>query len=431
MNSLSAESASAYPLLIEAELERTPDNRFLLLASGRVFLIGELLFDIINRLQRGQALAAVCAEYRHQGSVVLWEAEIDLMLRKYLTPADEQVPKRSSYLHTSFDLVGEQALRQLYQPFLGLLQPRIMTVLLLLTGLFTAAFFHTWGVFILEQASEKLVLCTVVAYVAMIGGVFFHELGHAAAAARFGVAPKTIGFGFYLIFPVFFTDVTNVWKLAKGQRIMVNLAGVYFQLLLSAALIGVFYLIPAAHGLMRTVVGTVISMNIFVVIYSLNPFLRNDGYWVYSDFFEVPNLMSRSVLYPWRLLKAIAPENSALPTAFAFPKDLPLLVYSLANYGLFFYLLRLFAHYSSHTLVPHLRRLLQPVDFPHNLLTLDNSFFLLKTFGFYGFMLYMTLYSLWRNYQAYQRQRARLTTFAQPLASAAVEETAPNRVATA
>ena len=413
MSNLTTEHAADYPLLVAAELERTADNRFLLLASGRVFQIGELLFDVIGRLQNGQTLATVCADSRQRGLVTLHEAEVDRVLRSYLTPASEQAPKRSSYLHNRFDLVGEELLRRLYGPFLRLFQPRLMLVLLAFTSLLTAAFFYTWGVFVLKLASEKLILCTVVAYVAMICGVFFHELGHATAAARFGVAPKTIGFGFYLIFPVFFTDVTNVWRLNKHQRIVVNLAGVYFQLLFSALLIGVFYLIPAAHGLTRTLTGTVLSMNIFVVLYSLNPFLRNDGYWVYSDFFEVPNLMSRSMLYPWRLLKLVAPENKAFPTTLSFPKDLALFVYSAANYGLSIYFLRLFISYSSHTLFPRLAQLLQAADFPRNLLTLDNSFFLLKTFGFYGFMIYMTVYSLWRNYHNYRRKRARLALLAQ------------------
>lgn len=424
MNNLAAEHAADYPLLVAAELERTSDNRFLLLASGRVFQIGELLFDVIGQLQGGQTLAAVCAESRRQGPVALHEAEVDRVLRSYLTPASEQAPKRSSYLHTRFDLVGEELLCRLYTPFLGLFQPRLLVVLLALTSLLTAAFFHTWGVFVLKLASEKLVLCTVVAYVAMVGGVFFHELGHATAAARFGVAPKTIGFGFYLIFPVFFTDVTNVWRLNKHQRIVVNLAGVYFQLLFSALLIGAFYLIPAAHGLTRILTGTVLSMNIFVVLYSLNPFLRNDGYWVYSDFFEIPNLMSRSMLYPWRLLKLVAPENSAIPTTFSFPKDLALLIYSAANYGLSIYFLKLFATYSTHTLVPRLAQLLQPADFPRNLLTLDNGFFLLKTFGLYGFMVYMTIYSLWRNYHNYRLKRARLAALAQAAAPAPAAATA-------
>ena len=108
---------------------------------------------------------------------------------------------------------------------------------------------------------------------------------------------------------------------------------------------------------------------------------------------------------------------------------MPLLVYSLANYGLFFYLLRLFAQYSSHTLVPQLVQLAQPTNFPRNLLTLDNSFFLLKTFGFYGFLVYMTLYSLWRNYCAYRRQRTQRAALAQP--AAPVAEAAPVLAATA
>jgi putative peptide zinc metalloprotease protein len=402
MHTLSAHAAQAYPLLVDAELRHTPDNRFLLLAAGRVFLIGELLFNVIGRLQRGQALAAVCADYRAHGPVALHEAEVDALLRRYLAPVAEGLPKRSAYLHTRFDLVGEQLLQRLCQPFLRLFEARTMAALLLLAGLLTGAFFYTWGSFMLRQVADKTLLCAVVAYGAMVGGVFFHELGHATAAARFGVAPKSIGFGFYLVFPVFFTDVTNVWQLPKKQRIIVNLAGVYFQLLFGVLLLAVFYLIPATAGLLRTLTGTVLGMNLLVILYSLNPFLRNDGYWVYSDFFELPNLMSRAILYPWRRLRLVAPERSERPHTFSLATDLPLLVYSVANYGLFCYLVGVFIHYSSHTLVPRLAQLLQPANFPHNLLTLENSLFLLKTFGFYGLMGYMTLYSLWRNYRAHR-----------------------------
>lgn len=402
MHTLSAPDAQAYPLLVDAELRHTPDNRFLLVAAGRVFLIGELLFEVIRRLQAGQTLAAVCADYREHGLVDLQEQEVDTLLRRYLAPVAKGLPTRSAYLHTRFDLVGEGLLQRLCQPFLGLFAPRLMAALLMLTGILTAGFFYRWGGFVLHQAAHKTLLCAIVAYAAMLGGVFFHELGHATAAARFGVAPKTIGFGFYLIFPVFFTDVTNVWQLTKKQRIIVNLAGVYFQLLFGTGLLAVFYVIPATAELLRTLTGTVLGMNLVVIVYSLNPFLRNDGYWVYSDFFELPNLMSRAILYPWRRLKLVAPEPSQLPATSCRTQEVALLVYSLANYGLFCYLLGAFVRYSNHTLVPQLTQLLQPADFPRNLLTLDNSLFLLKTFGLYGFMVYMTLYSLWRNYRTYR-----------------------------
>ncbi len=419
MSRLSPDYAAAYPLLVDAELHHTPDNRFLLLVSGRVFLIGELLYRIIDQLRQGYSLADICAGYHPHGSdpLHLRETDIDLVLRKYLVPAGKNAPKVSSYLHTRFDLVGERGLQRLYTPLLWLFSPWLMGSMLLGCALLTTLFFRVWGVFLLGLASEKMVICTIVAYLAMVGGIFFHEVGHATAAARFGVAPKAIGFGFYLIFPVFYTDVTNVWKLDKRQRIIVNLAGVYFQLLFSVALIGMFYLVPAANDLGRTVTGTVLSMNVFVVLYSLNPFLRNDGYWVYSDFFEIPNLMSRSLLYPWRFFRLVAPDRG-IPTSTSFARTLPLLGYSVGNYALFLYLAWLLAHYTSHSLLPRLVQLMHSSGFPHNLLTADNSFFLLKTFGLYGFLFYMSLYSLWRNYRGHRQQRARLAVLDQHAAAA-------------
>ena len=37
--------------------------------------------------------------------------------------------------------------------------------------------------------------------------------------------------GFYLFTPVYYADVTDIWRLPSGQRIIVNLAGVYFEFL--------------------------------------------------------------------------------------------------------------------------------------------------------------------------------------------------------
>ena len=60
------------------------------------------------------------------------------------------------------------------------------------------------------------------------------------------------------------------------------------------------------------------------------------------------------------------------------------------------------------TLLDRIKRLI--------IVTLDNSLFLLKIFGFYGLMGYMTIYSLWRNYRACKSQRTALSTLAQPVA---------------
>ena len=62
--------------------------------------------------------------------------------------------------------------------------------------------------------------------------VTFHEFGHVTATEYFGAKQDGIGGGFYLFSPVYFADVTDIWKLKPNQRIIVNLAGIYFELLI-------------------------------------------------------------------------------------------------------------------------------------------------------------------------------------------------------
>lgn len=116
----------------------------------------------------------------------------------------------------------------------------------------------------------------------------FHELGHAAASQRYRVPPAEIGFGLYLIFPVFYCNVTKIWGLPRFQRIVVSLAGPYFHLV-AAAIMVPFQLISGSQ-----VLSLVIAANIVSVLLNLNPFFRFDGYWIYSDYFSIPNLRQRS-----------------------------------------------------------------------------------------------------------------------------------------
>ena len=60
----------------------------------------------------------------------------------------------------------------------------------------------------------------------MVVSSLFHELGHASACKHFGIRHGGIGFGLYLNFPVLYTDVTEVWRLRRADRCIVNLGGV-------------------------------------------------------------------------------------------------------------------------------------------------------------------------------------------------------------
>src|SRR5690606_30501405 len=49
--------------------------------------------------------------------------------------------------------------------------------------------------------------------VVIYGSLILHEFGHAAACDRFGAKSGDIGFGFYILTPVFYADITDVWRL--------------------------------------------------------------------------------------------------------------------------------------------------------------------------------------------------------------------------
>lgn len=123
--------------------------------------------------------------------------------------------------------------------------------------------------------------------------MFIHELGHAIASIKFGIKPPRIGFGYYFIYPAMYTDLTEVWRLNKQDRIIINLSGMYFQLFTNSILISFFYL----NILDNFYIFSFIFSNLMIIFFNLNPLFKFDGYWIFSDFFDLPNLRTRANSY--------------------------------------------------------------------------------------------------------------------------------------
>lgn len=117
---------------------------------------------------------------------------------------------------------------------------------------------------------------------------FIHEFGHVAACNRFTKKNGEVGVGIYFIFPVFYSNITPIWSAKKQERIITNLAGVYVQLFIIAALY-IVYLITHNHQLLD-----VIGISTMIILYQLIPFIRTDGYWIVSDLTDIPNLLPSS-----------------------------------------------------------------------------------------------------------------------------------------
>jgi putative peptide zinc metalloprotease protein len=120
-----------------------------------------------------------------------------------------------------------------------------------------------------------------------IASAVFHECGHAAGCRYGGARPGRIGVGIYLVWPSFFTDVTDSYRLGRAGRLRTDLGGVYFNLIFMLGLVGC-YALTANQVLLLTVAVTHLEM-----LEQLLPFVRFDGYFILSDLIGVPDLFAR------------------------------------------------------------------------------------------------------------------------------------------
>jgi putative peptide zinc metalloprotease protein len=121
-------------------------------------------------------------------------------------------------------------------------------------------------------------------YLVFVGLLVLHEFGHAAATVRGGGRPAAIGFLVYLVWPCFYTDVTDSWRLGRGRRIAVDVGGIYIQLI-GTELVALAALTTGSQPLRVALVFSLVSIG-----FTLNPFLKFDGYWLLADALGVSDL---------------------------------------------------------------------------------------------------------------------------------------------
>ncbi|BCW72595.1 hypothetical protein [Arthrobacter sp. NicSoilB8] len=223
--------------------------------------------------------------------------------------------------------------RKLTAPFARLFNPLIVAAV-------TVAFLGTcWWVLMVKGlasatheafANPGLVLLILVVTVLSAG---FHEFGHAAGARRGGATPGAMGTGLYLMWPAFYTDVTDSYRLGRGGRLRTDLGGLYFNAIVAVAIMGIWWA-TGFDALLLVVVTQILQM-----VRQLMPMVRFDGYHILADATGVPDLFQRikptlMALVPWRPAdpeaRLLKPWARAVVTVWVLV-TVPLLVFSMAT----------------------------------------------------------------------------------------------------
>jgi putative peptide zinc metalloprotease protein len=122
-----------------------------------------------------------------------------------------------------------------------------------------------------------------------VASALFHECGHAAGCRYGGARPGRIGAGIYLVWPAFFTNVTDSYRLSRTGRLRTDLGGLYFNLIFMLVLAAI-YTATSAEVLLLVIAVTHLEM-----LEQLLPFVRFDGYFILSDLVGVPDLFARVI----------------------------------------------------------------------------------------------------------------------------------------
>src|SRR5205814_3333191 len=141
------------------------------------------------------------------------------------------------------------------------------------------------------------------------GAAAFHELGHATALRVAGGRARGMGFGFYLVYPVLFTDVTDSYRLGRWRRLLTDLGGFYFNLIFA---LGVF----AAYAIFRQDwILVAVAIIDFEIIHQLLPLGRLDGYWILADLTGVPDFFTIGEAFARHATVGRAPLPALRPLA--------------------------------------------------------------------------------------------------------------------
>jgi putative peptide zinc metalloprotease protein len=288
-------------------------------ADGQVIQLTQLLHLVLSAIDGQRTAGEIAAKVSTAYGKTVSEDNIETLMQTQLLPlgllrrADGSQPetkKADPLLGLRFRYVvsNPEQTRRITAPFAVLFHP---VVVLPMLAAFAAV---CWWVLVTKGLASGAhqafyqpgLLLAVFALTILSGG--FHEFGHSAAARYGGATPGVMGAGLYLIWPAFYTDVTDSYRLARGGRVRTDLGGLYFNAIVAVVTFGIWWVWRWDAWLI------IIATQILQMVRQLAPLLRFDGYHVLADLTGVPDLFARikptlSGLLPqnWR-----KPENHVL-----------------------------------------------------------------------------------------------------------------------
>jgi putative peptide zinc metalloprotease protein len=279
------------------------EKQWLVIRNGKFIQLGELLYRVAQLCNGQQTVDEIAQRMTESTEWHVTADHVRQILQKMLplgiiaTEADEVTPSQEQAISTRqadttnstlgitmrAQVIGPHIIQPIARGLQIFYRPALLIPLLIIIALAHSWLYLEHG---LSQGFMDILYrpwgFLIVLGLLILGGVF-HELGHAAALVYGGGYVRGMGAGMYLIYPAFYTDLTDSYRLGRWARVRTDLGGFYFHLIFVLGIIGLYFITEYEFLLLA-----VFFINLDI-LYQLIPFVRLDGYWVMADLTGIPD----------------------------------------------------------------------------------------------------------------------------------------------
>lgn len=306
--------------------------------------LSPLAYSLLEKVAQGSSFADIAREISAQGSGRISPEEVQKAyeaVTEKIKKIDGEQGARQRDFWLKISLLPAAKVQHIASHLTFLFQPVVAFVLL---GSFVILGAYAWEQHVLQHALALDPITVLVAYLLLLVSLCAHEFGHSSACVRGGIEPSEIGAAIYLVFPVFYSDVSASWQLSRWKKVRVDTGGVYFQLCAGAVYLLLFMVTQ------QQVFQVALALVLGSCFISLNPILKFDGYWVLTDLLGIANLYKQPLyLATFFYQRVIRKQQRVL--RWSVGTTLFILLYGLLKAAFWIYFLALVLPSLWHTLI--------------------------------------------------------------------------------
>jgi putative peptide zinc metalloprotease protein len=124
---------------------------------------------------------------------------------------------------------------------------------------------------------------------------FIHESSHGLTCKHCGGEVHSMGLMFLYLTPAFYVDITEAWvSTGRIDRMATIIAGIWTEMILCGIAILIWMNTEPGAWIHDICYKLILLTGLAVVVVNLNPLIKLDGYYLFTEWLRVPDLKERS-----------------------------------------------------------------------------------------------------------------------------------------